>query len=192
MRRLKWQQIVNITPEQFNQLSLKELKGYTQILASAGNKRIKRFKEAGEDSPSVDAVLKKGKFSTKDKSFQQLRAEFMGAKRFMESRTGSLANMTKLRTENIAKLKAEGISITKDQYKNFWRAYEELKKDDPTVASKNFKYAILENINKYQKDNKKVNVDDIVNYIKEHKSEIYEQAEEQRNDFEQSNPFTLG
>ena len=109
-----WQNIVDMTPEQFNKLSKQELKGYTQILASAGNKRIKRFQEAGETSPSVEAVLKKGKFSTKDKSFQELRSEFMRAKRFMESKTGSLRSEIRLRNENIEKLKGAGIEISKE------------------------------------------------------------------------------
>ena len=186
-----WQNIVDMTPEQFNKLSKQELKGYTQILASAGNKRIKRFQEAGETSPSVEAVLKKGKFSTKDKSFQELRAEFMRAKRFMESKTGSLRSEIRLRNENITKLKGAGIEITKDQYKNFWRAYEQIKKDDPSVASKSLKYAVLENIDKYQKSNIETNVDDIVNHIQGNMEQIYERAEELRHDFEQDNPFEL-
>lgn len=187
-----WQSIVNMTPEQFNKLGKQELKGYTQILASAGNKRIKRFQEAGESSPSVEAVLKKGKFSTKDKSFQELRAEFMRAKRFMESKTGSLRAQTKLVGENIEKLKEAGISISRDQYTNFWRSYEELKKQDPTLASMGLKYAVLENIDKFQKDNEGVDVDEIVNHIQQNMTTIYERAEELRNDFEQGNPFQFG
>lgn len=186
-----WQSIVDMSPEQFNKLSKQELKGYTQILASAGNKRIKRFQEAGETSPSVEAVLKKGKFSTKDKSFQELRAEFMRAKRFMESKTGSLRNEIQLRNENIEKLKSAGIEISKDQYKDFWRAYEQIKKDDPSVASQSLKYAVLENINSYQKSKDETNVEDIVNHIHEHMEQIYERAEELKNDFEQDNPFEL-
>ena len=123
---MKWQDIVDISPEEFMQLSKEELKARVQILASAGNKRLKRAQEKGFSSPSIEAVLKKGKFSTKDKSFAQLRNEFIRAKQFLQSKTGTLGEFNKFKRHALAQLtKESGIKITPEQFDTFWRAYEE-------------------------------------------------------------------
>ena len=183
---MKWQQIVDITPEQFNSLTKQELKGYTQILASAGNKRIKRAQEQGFNSPSIDAVLTKGKFSTKDKNLNQLRNEFMRAKGFLQSRTGTLGEFKKWQRENIDALKKEGINITPDQFDTFWRSYEALKKDHPEVANKGLKYYTMQAISQMQKDAPNMSVDEILSNMNDNIDLFYQiqqqqttQAEEQ-------------
>lgn len=176
---MKWQQIVDMTPDQFNKLTKQELKGYTQILASAGNKRLKRAQEEGFSSPSIDAVLETGKFSTKDKSLNQLRNEFMRAKRFLESRTGTLSEFKKWRSENIEALKEEGINITAEQFDTFWRSYEQLKKDKPEVANKGIKYTILQTISSLQKNAPDLSVDEIVTIMKNDLTFLYETQQEQ-------------
>lgn len=159
---MKWQDIVNITPEQFNRMNKEELKAATQILASAGNKRLKRAQEQGFESASITAVMKKGKFSTKDKSMNQLRNEFMRAKRFLESKTGTLSEFNKFRKRSIEGLKKQGINITPEQFTNFWKAYEKLRKDNPKIAEKGLKYIILDEVNDMQRDNAEIDVDTIV------------------------------
>lgn len=187
---MKWQDIVNITPEQFNKLTKEELKGYTQILASAGNKRLKRAQQQNFKSPSIEAVLKRGKFSTKDKSFNQLRNEFMRAKSFLESRTGTLSAFNKFKRETIAELaKPEkgGIQITSEQFEVFWRSYEQLKEGKSEIATRKLKYTILQEIDAMQKDSKDLNVQDIVDALKGEVERLYQeeqaltrQAEEQK------------
>lgn len=174
---MKWQSIIDMTPEQFNKLSKQELKGYTQILASVGNKRLKRAQEVGFESPSIDAVLKKGKFSTKDKNLNQLRNEFMRVKRFLTSRTGTIQEFNKFRRETIAALKEkEGITITKEQFDEFWRAYEQLKKDKPEVANKGLKYNILTQIDEMQRQ--KISMGEIVEALKKDIDENYRKSQE--------------
>ena len=98
-------EILGWSPDQFMRLTKPELKEATQILASAGNKRIKRAQAEGFGSASIDAVLKKGKFSTADKSFAQLRNEFTRARSFLQSKTGTLSEIAKFKKESIAILK---------------------------------------------------------------------------------------
>lgn len=173
---MKWQSIIDMTPEQFNKLSKQELKGYTQILASVANKRLKRAQEQGFDSPSIDAVLVKGKFSTKDKNINQLRNEFMRAKRFLTSKTGTLSEFKKFRKETINALKEkEGIEITEEQFDIFWRTYEQLKKERPEVANKGLKYNILKNIDYYQKQG--LSMDNIIKKMKENLEETYQEGQ---------------
>lgn len=177
---MTWQEIANMGPDKFNKLSKQDLKSYTQILASTGNKRLKRAQQTGFSSPSIEAVQQKGKFSTAGKNVNQLRNEFMRAKRFLESKTGTLSEFKKFRTESIEALnKAAGIKISPAQFDKFWRAYEELKKQNPSLAAKGLKYAVLEEIDKVQKDNKNIDVDNIVNTIQNNLNQIYETQQEQ-------------
>lgn len=178
---MKWQDLVDITPEQFMQLSKEDLKARTQIMASAGNKRIKRAQEKGFSSPSIEAVLKKGKFSTKDKSFAQLRNEFIRAKQFLQSKTGTLGEFNKFKKKALTQLQKEsGISITPEQFDTFWRAYEELRKNDPQIASKGFKYAVLGEIKDQLDENPDLSVGEIVSNMQDKLDEIYEANQERQ------------
>lgn len=178
---MNWQQIVDMTPEQFNSLSKQELKGYTQILASAGNKRLKRAQEADFDSPSIQAVLKRGKFSTKDKSLNQLRNEFMRAKSFLTSKTGTIQAFNKFKRDTIAELaKPEkgGIKITPEQFDVFWRSYEQLKEGKKDIAMKALKYTVLEEINDMMNDSDNISVEDIVAKLKPEVDKMYEEEQQ--------------
>lgn len=177
---MTWQEIADMSPDKFNKLSQSDLKKYTQILASAGNKRLKRAQQQGFTSPSIEAVQQRGKFSTAGKNVNQLRNEFMRAKRFMESKTGTLSEFKKFRSESIQALNEKaGINITPAQFDKFWRAYEELKKQNPSLAAKGLKYAVLEEIDKLQKDDRNIDVDNIVNTIQNNLNQIYENQQEQ-------------
>lgn len=176
---MKWQDLVNMTPAQFNAMSQKDLKAATQVLASAGNKRLKRAQEQGFSSPSIEAVLAKGKFSTKDKSLNQLRNEFMRAKGFLQSKTGTLAAFNKFKKDSINSLKEKaGIEISPDQFDLFWRSYEELRKGRSDIASKKLKYLVLEEISEKIKDSEEVNIEDIVTQIQGDVDRMYEEEEQ--------------
>lgn len=174
---MKWQDIVDMSPEEFMQLSKEELKARVQILASVANKRLKRAQEKGFSSPSIDAVLKKGKFSTKDKSFAQLRNEFIRAKQFLKSKTGTMGEFNKFKRKAISELmKKAGIKISSSQFDVFWRSFEELRKQDPEIISKGYKYAVLGEIKELQVKNPNLSVDEITSDIKERLTDIYRAA----------------
>ena len=185
---MRWQDLVNISVDEFNRMNKNELKAATQILASAGNKRIKRMQEAGKVSSSAEYVLKKGKFSTAGKTFQQLKNEFMRAKQFMESKTGSLAAMTKLEKKSISALSEAGVSgVTSENYGQFWRAYEELKRADPQVANAGMKYLVLQEIADKQREG--LSFDEVVAEVRGNLDEIYERSQGWVEDFNNDNPW---
>lgn len=188
---MRWQDLVDISIDEFNRLTKSELKEATQVLASAGNKRLKRMQAAGVTSPSAEHVLKRGKFSTEGKTFQQLKNEYMRAKNFLQSRTGGLREMARLRSESMEALEAAGvIGVTAENYGEFWRAYEELKKSDPSVANAKMKYLVLQEIADKQREGK--NFDEIVTETKQQLQDIYEQAQGWVNAFEEDIPFEIG
>lgn len=181
-------EILGWSPDQFMRLTKPELKEATQILASAGNKRIKRAQAEGFGSASIDAVLKKGKFSTADKSFAQLRNEFTRARSFLQSKTGTLSEIAKFKKESIAALEeASGLKISPSQFDTFWRAYEELRKNDPSIAEKGFKYAVLEQIDSIMKEHEEdMTVEDIVNELQGKLNDIYETNQMMTSEAEES------
>lgn len=185
---MRWQDLVNISVDEFNRMNKSELKAATQILASAGNKRIKRMQEAGKVSSSAEYVLKKGKFSTAGKTFQQLKNEFMRAKQFMESKTGSLAAMSKLEKKSISALSEAGVSgVTSENYGQFWRAYEELKRADPQVANAGMKYLVLQEIADKQREG--LSFDEVVAEVRGNLDDIYARSQGWIEDFNNDNPW---
>ena len=185
---MRWQDLVDISVDEFNRMNKSELKAATQILASAGNKRIKRMQEAGKVSSSAEYVLKKGKFSTAGKTFQQLKNEFMRAKQFMESKTGSLAAMTKLEKKSISALSEAGVSgVTSENYGEFWRAYEELKRADPQVANAGMKYLVLQEIADKQREG--LSFDEVVAEVRGNLDDIYARSQGWIEDFNNDNPW---
>lgn len=75
----------------YRKLSESTLRKVVNRLASAGNKRLRRMEQAGETSPAYREVQASGgKFSTKGKTLEGLRREFLRAKQFFEDKTSSL------------------------------------------------------------------------------------------------------
>lgn len=162
-----------------------QLRKAVKVLADAGNKRLKRFEEKGEESPAFQYVKggkrSKGNFTTKGKDINQLKAEFQRAKTFMTSKTGSLTGWNKVKKETIDKLKVESnIELTTDQFDVFWRSYTELTRTDAgKKVAKQYKYQILEEISEIQKPG--MSVSDIVGKLQSKITDLYESAKEEEN-----------
>ena len=162
-----------------------QLRKAVKVLADAGNKRLKRFEEKGEESPAFQYVKggkrSKGNFTTKGKDLNQLKAEFQRAKTFMTSKTGNLTGWKKVKEETIDKLKAESnIELTPEQFNVFWRSYTELTRTDAgKKIAKQYKYQILEEISEIQKPG--MSVSDIVGKLQSKITELYESAKDEEN-----------
>lgn len=92
---MKISDIQNITLEQFNSMNEKELREVSNQLFSAANKRLRRAEAAGRSTPATEAVKKQlaqsgqTQFSSKDKTYNQLKQEFFRAKNFVENKTST-------------------------------------------------------------------------------------------------------
>lgn len=119
-------------------LDLKELKQITQTLGSAANKRYKRAKSTGTNSPAFRAFEQGGgRVTTKGKNINEVRAELFRAKRLFESKTGSIKGAEKYKKEIEATL---GVSLTKKQEKRMWRVYDRIKELHPEMLYRNGRY----------------------------------------------------
>lgn len=171
--------ILNMDVRDFNKLGIKDLRKITGRLVSAGNKRIRRAREAGVTSPAFEYVERTGgMFSTKGKNLNQLRAEFVRAKNFLQSQTGTIKGAKKFKDDSIKFLHREGVDISSDTFDDVMRAYETIRRSDPKVAERRYKYAVFNEIESLvQKgyDNETVKAK-----IKEDLDNIYEKSQREQ------------
>lgn len=169
------QDILNMDIETFNKLNKADLQKVVGRLVSAGNKRLRSFERAGESSPATRHVQKSGgKFSTKGKDLNALRAEYTRAKNFMQSKTGTRKGWKQVKKETIQGLKKQGVNMTESQFDDVWRAYEELKELSPEVANRGMKYAVLKDVADMVTDTDK-SADEIAVAMHDNLSHIYEE-----------------
>lgn len=177
------QDIMNMDINTFNKLSTSELRKVVGRLVSAGNKRLRSFEKAGESSPSTRYVEKSGgKFSTKGKDLNALRAEYTRAKTFLQSKTGTRRGWKKVKKETISGLKKYGVEMNEDQFEGVWQAYEDLKELSPEVANRGLKYSVLKDIADMVTDPNK-SADEIATALHDNLSKIYEEQAELNDEF---------
>ena len=176
------QQILNMDSAEFNKLSKPQLRKAVQTLASAGNKRLKRFESSGVSSGAYQHVQRSGgKFSTKGKNLNALRAEFVRAKTFLSSKGGSITGAKKIQKDTLKALKKQGVELSPEQYNNFWKAYERLKETSPEVANKGLKYTVLGDIAELMEQDI-TNPEELAEIMARQLEEAYEEQEELEND----------
>lgn len=172
------QDIINMDITTFNKLNTSDLRKVVGRLVSAGNKRLRSFERAGEKSPATRHVMKSGGvFSTKGKNLNELRSEFMRAKNFLESKTGTRKGWEKVKKETIKSLEKHGVTMTEKQFNDVWEAYENLKEISPDVANRGLKYNILKEIGDRVTDTNKSS-DEIAMSLYNDITKIYEERAE--------------
>ena len=122
------EQIREIPPEEFNKFDKKTLAAAVTRMASAANKRLRRFEKSGIETPATISVSKSGgKFSVKGKSLNQLRSEFIRVKNFLGMKTATQKGYAKVKRDFIERVNATAQQSVKlsDKFLNrFWRIYD--------------------------------------------------------------------
>lgn len=172
--------ILSMGLNEFNKLKESQLRSLTNKLVSAANKRVRRFQAAGEKSPALSKVEQEGIFSTRNKSFNELRQEFARTRRFLQSETGNLRGAKRVQNQVINNLNRSGVNITRDQYNAFFDAYEKLKQQNPEVAERRFKYMAMKEIS--DRINDDTDPAAIAEALANDFNSIYEATEEQEQD----------
>ena len=91
-------QILDLPLEKIMSMSRRELAQTTSKLASAGNKRLKRFSQRNITTPATEYIKKHGgKFSVAGKNVFELREEFQRVKGFLESETATVIRNGKIK-----------------------------------------------------------------------------------------------
>lgn len=168
-------ELLNIDLETFNRLDERSLKKVVSRLASASNKRLRRFEKAGIETPATVRVQKSGgDFSVKSKGLNALRSEYVRAAQFLKAKTGTRRGWEKVRRETVETLRKRGIEVDKSQLDDLWHAYDMLKELSPEVASRYLKYDVLQNISELVTTTEKT-PDEIAVSLREEIGRIYEE-----------------
>lgn len=169
--------ILNMGIDKFNKLNTSDLRKVVGRLVSAGNKRLRSFERVGESSPATRYVEKSGGlFSTRGKDLNALRAEYVRAKNFLQSKTGTRRGWKQVKKETIKGLKKQGVEMTESQFNDVWTVYEDLKELSPEVANRGLKYSVLKEVANMVTDENK-SADEIATSLHENLSQIYEEQE---------------
>lgn len=160
---------------EFLSLNTSQLKKAVGTLRDVSAKRYRRLKEKVGDTQATMALEKSGGLiSTKGKTLGELRKEFIRAKTFLEKKTSTVSGYRKMEKAIITSLKTKGIEMSAQQYREFWRLYEQVKELDPMIADKQYKYKILEYINSNMNE---MNSDDLVTNALNKLRESYEMSQ---------------
>lgn len=168
--------IMNMDIQTFNKLNKTDLRKVVGRLVSAGNKRLRSFEKVGESSPATRHIERSGgAFSTKGKNVNELRAEYIRAKTFLQSKTSSRRGWKKVKKDTTESLKRQGVNgITPDKLDDVLKVYERLKEVDPFVATKNMKYRIMSDISEMTDGR---NIDDVMTEMLGRIDDIYEEQQ---------------
>lgn len=180
-------EILSIGLGEFNKLKESQLRSLTGKLVSAANKRVRRFEASGEKSPALSQVEREGIFSTKGKTFNEVRQEFARLRRFLTSETGNIRGARRVRARVMQNLAKSGVNITPEQYNSFFEAYEKLKQSSPEVAEKRFKYMAMREISNRLDDDK--DPDTVARQLTTDFNNIYEQEEREEQELADVSEF---
>lgn len=170
------QELLNLSGVEISKLKKSELRKIVQTLVSTSNKRLKRLQQKGISTPASRYAEKSGKFSTKGKNMNQLRAEFIRLKEFLQAKTSTLRGYNRFKKDVQKKLLEKGIKIKQENLENIFSIYEKMKDINPSVAERNLKYVTLEEINEMVTDGQ--SEDEILSKLNENLSELYEKEME--------------
>lgn len=171
-----------------DKLSERELRRAVSQIASAGNKRLKRLESAGQRSRAAEVVQESGgKFSVRGKNLEELKTEFMREKNFFERKTSSLRGIREIKRETAKTLEARGVTnIDKDKIGDTFALYDKLKELDPSVASKNLKYAVINAIAELPDH---LDVEEKILAMQEQLNGLYEEQEDLYSEFDGLSEF---
>jgi hypothetical protein len=182
------QDILNIDNKIFNSLTESDLRKVVGRLVSAGNKRLRTFERNETKSPAVGQVMRSGGvFSTKGKDLAALRAEYSRAKSFLQAKTGTVKQWTKVKQETIASMKKRGVELSPNQFDAVFKIYDRLSELDPTIEDKRYKYKVIDEITNELADaledeegaDQDILINDVASSMMDRITEIYEEEQEE-------------
>lgn len=122
-------ELLNLDIGDVQKMSRKDLSKAVSTMASAANKRIKRFEQKDIETPAIMGVKRSGgKISTKGKNLNELRSEYVRARTFLTAKTSTAKGFGKVQKEIEVRI---GGKLTIDESKEFWSAYNKLTELEP-------------------------------------------------------------
>lgn len=147
--------LLNMKPKELKSLSRSDLAKVVSKMASAGNKRLKRFEKKGVETPATRQAMKVGKFSVAGKSIEQLLAEYIRVKQFLTSETSTSKGFKAYRKRIKKGYEKAGIKIgggTPEEQEEFTSRMESIydwaQDHHPYISDNKWKYEVKDYISK--------------------------------------------
>lgn len=144
-----------LKPKDLKKMSRSELARSVSQLASAANKRLKRFAQKGTVTPATRSAMKVGKFSVAGKNENQLLAEYIRVKQFMTAETSTAKGFKAYRKRIKKGYESAGIKIggnTPEEQDEFTSRMEDLydwaSDRHPYINEGKWKYTVKDYISK--------------------------------------------
>lgn len=170
----KWEQLMNIGIEEFNQLTEPELRKVVVALNRTANQRMRRARAKGVLTPAQwNVQARGGTFTTRGKNLNQLRAAFREVSNFLGSKTSTMTGYKQVIKETVEKLKERGVEASPQTVANTFSVYEELKARDPWIQNRAFKYSILQEIESLPEN---MSMEDKILEMQERLETLYDEA----------------
>ena len=120
--------LINISVEELNSMSKRDLSRVVSRLSSTANKRLQRFDDKGNITPAtISAEKSGGRFKAKGKTINQLRSEFIRVRNFLNLKTSTVRGYKKFKEDFFDRVEAKSgirLRMTDDKLSRFWRIYD--------------------------------------------------------------------
>ena len=184
IKGLKISDIMDLSWERLNNLTLKEMRQLTGRLVSASNKRIRRLSTAkrGTSSFAYQYIEERGKtFSTRGKDINQLRTEFKTAKQFLSMKTSTIKGWNKYRKEMEQRTgyatSGESVEWSDSTWKKYWKVYRRFSETHGGTYKKGDSDRIQQMLMDIMNSNdKRKSADSFQKMIEEEYTEMYENS----------------
>ena len=197
VKGLSIQNIMDMSWDEINQLSAKDLKSVTSRLVSASNKRIKRLAstKTGKSSFAYQTVEERGrKFSVRGKDTNALRQEFKLSKNFLNMKTSTVKGWKKYRA-NVEERTGyatggESLEWSDRTWSKYWKVYRRFEETHGGTFKKGDSDRIQQMLTEIMQSNdKRRSADTFSQMIEDEYADIYESEDEE--DFDIDDAFEL-
>lgn len=144
--------ILKLTYEDINKLTYDELKSVTKTASKYANNRLNRLVERYENNPAIQMALDSGgRFGIEDiNTLNKMRKELKRTRRFLENPTSTSTGYQKFLKNSAEKFfEKTGIKFTKQKWEKSLKMLNNIISLDSRFQEKEFRYIILEFIDRY-------------------------------------------
>ena len=144
--------ILKITYEDINKLTYDELKNITKTASKYANNRLAKLVDRYENNPAIQmAIDSGGKFGVEDiNTLNKMRKEFKRTRRFLENPTSTITGYQQfLKNTKERFFEKTGIKFTKQKWEKSLKLLNKIISLDRRFQEKEFRYIILEFIDRY-------------------------------------------
>lgn len=171
------EELSNLSLGEFSSLTRKELAKVVSRLSSTANKRIKRLEKNDINSPAYRSVESSGgRFSTRGKSLNELRSEYMRVTGFLKSKTSTVKGYKKVRKDLLQRLGASEEDFTSDIEDKMWSVYNEMGGLSAFIQGSGDRQKFI-----YDSviENPDASIAELINDIEDKFTDVYEENEEE-------------